>query len=62
MWMDRSRSGAGTTQVSRQLAEDFARYAYLPRLKEPLSWPTRCAGLALLTWEQGETFAGRQLG
>ncbi len=41
----------------RQLIEDFARYVYLPRLKDP-SVLVRAIrdGIALLTWEQ-DTFA-----
>ena len=41
----------------KQLAEDFAQYLYLPRLKDTdvLLGAVR-EGLALLTWE-GETFA-----
>lgn len=41
----------------RQVVEDFARYLYLPRLKEPeVLLAAMQDGLALLTWEQ-ETFA-----
>ncbi len=57
MWMDKVPLWRGDHVSVRQLAEDFARYAYLPRLKEPsvLADAVR-GGLALLTWEQ-ETFA-----
>ncbi|MDQ3701143.1 MAG: DUF499 domain-containing protein, partial [Chloroflexota bacterium] len=41
----------------KQLAEDFARYLYLPRLKSPAILSAAVLdGIALLTWEQ-DTFA-----
>ena len=41
----------------RQLLEDFARYTYLPRLREPsVLLDAVSNGLSLLTWEQ-DTFA-----
>ena len=47
------RSGAATTSPIKQLVEDFARYLYLPRLKDPRCCSAPSAtGSALLTWEQ----------
>ena len=51
------RSGAATTSRSKQLAEDFARYLYLPRLKEPgVLLQSIRDGLGLLTWSK-DSFA-----
>ena len=57
MELDRIPLWRGDHVTVRQLAEDFARYAYLPRLVGPdvLVGAVR-DGLSLLTWEQ-ETFA-----
>lgn len=47
----------GNHVAVRQLAEDFARYLYLPRLKEPAVVAQAVRdGVGLMTWEQ-ETFA-----
>jgi len=63
LWRLSAASGESATQAGRdhvaikQLAEDFARYLYLPRLKESavLIGAVR-DGLGLLTWEK-ESFA-----
>ena len=57
MEMDRIPLWRGDHVEVRQLVEDFARYVYLPRLKNPavLAGAVR-DGVALLTWER-ETFA-----
>ena len=57
MWMDKVPLWRGDHVPVRQLAEDFARYCYLPRLRDAgvLAEAVR-SGLALLTWEQ-DTFA-----
>ncbi len=57
MELERVPLWRGDHVAVRQLAEDFARYLYLPRLKKTdvLLGAVR-DGLALLTWEQ-ETFA-----
>ncbi|MHB0980470.1 MAG: Swt1 family HEPN domain-containing protein [Thermoleophilia bacterium] len=53
MELDRVPLWRGDHVAIRQLAEDFARYLYLPRLKDPsvLVGSIR-DGLPLLTWEQ----------
>lgn len=53
MWMDKIPLWRGDHVPVRQLAEDFARYCYLPRLRDSavLAEAAR-SGLALLTWEQ----------
>ncbi|GAB4249809.1 MAG: Swt1 family HEPN domain-containing protein [Thermoleophilia bacterium] len=55
--MDKIPLWRGDHVEVRQLVEDFARYLYLPRLKDPsvLTEAVR-NGVALLTWER-ETFA-----
>jgi hypothetical protein len=57
MELDRVPLWRGDHVPIKQLAEDFARYLYLPRLKEPsvLVGAVR-EGVSLLTWEQ-DTFA-----
>ncbi len=57
MELDRVPLWRGDHVAIKQLAEDFARYLYLPRLKDPavLLGAVR-DGLALLTWEQ-DSFA-----
>ena len=57
MWMDKVPLWRGDHVPVRQLAEDFGRYCYLPRLRDAgvLAEAVR-GGLALLTWEQ-DTFA-----
>ncbi|HXH81654.1 MAG TPA: hypothetical protein VNN07_01855 [Candidatus Tectomicrobia bacterium] len=57
MELDRWLWRGGDHVAIRQLAEDFARYLYLPRLKDPnvLLGAVR-DGMSLLTWEQ-DTFA-----
>jgi hypothetical protein len=43
--------------TSKQLVEDFARYIYLPRLRDPsVLLDAICEGVGMLTWE-GDTFA-----
>ena len=59
MWLDKVPLWRGDHVSVRQLVDDFARYNYLPRLKDAtvLLQAVR-AGLALLTWEQdGFAFA-----
>ena len=57
MELDRVPLWRGEHVAVRQLVDDFARYSYLPRLKDPsvLLEPIR-NGLALMTWEQ-DSFA-----
>jgi hypothetical protein len=57
MWMDKVPLWRGDHVPVRQLADDFARYPYLPRLRDAgvLAEAAR-SGLALLTWEQ-DSFA-----
>ncbi len=57
MELDRVPLWRGDHVAIRQLVDDFARYLYLPRLKQPavLAGAVR-DGVALLTWE-GESFA-----
>ncbi|MEJ5359064.1 MAG: hypothetical protein WHT06_10350 [Desulfobacterales bacterium] len=57
MELDRVPLWRGDHVAIRQLVDDFARYLYLPRLKEPsvLVEAIR-SGLALLTWE-ADSFA-----
>ena len=57
MWLDKIPLWRGEHVTVRQLVEDFASYAYLPRLKDAtvLLGAIR-AGVALLTWEQ-DSFA-----
>ncbi len=57
MELDRVPLWRGDHVAVRQLAEDFARYLYLPRLKGPdVLLEAGRSGLGLLTWEQ-ESFA-----
>ncbi len=59
MWLDKIPLWRGDHVSVRQLVDDFARYNYLPRLRDAsvLLQAVR-AGLALLTWEQdGFAFA-----
>jgi len=57
MELDRVPLWRGDHVAVKQLAEDFARYLYLPRLKEPsvLAQAVR-DGVGLLTWQQ-DSFA-----
>ena len=59
MWLDKIPLWRGDHVAVRQLAEDFARYQYLPRLKDTgVLLGAIGAGAALLTWEQdGFAFA-----
>lgn len=53
MELDRVPLWRGNHVAIRQLVEDFARYLYLPRLKEPeVLLAAIREGLSLLTWEQ----------
>lgn len=57
MELDRIPLWRGDHVAVRQLAEDFARYLYLPRLKEPaILFEAIRDGLSLLTWTQ-DSFA-----
>ena len=57
MELDRIPLWRGDHVTIRQLVEDFARYPYLPRLKEPAVLLNAIRdGLSLLTWEQ-DSFA-----
>ncbi len=57
MELDRVPLWRGDHVSIRQLVEDFARYPYLPRLKEPAVLLNAIRdGLSLLTWEQ-DSFA-----
>jgi len=57
MEMDRVPLWRGDHVEVRQLVEDFARYVYLPRLKNPAVLTRAvCDGVGLLTWES-ESFA-----
>ena len=57
MELDRIPLWRGENVAVRQLVEDFARYSYLPRLKEPsVLLEAIRNGLALMTWEQ-DSFA-----
>jgi hypothetical protein len=57
MELDRVPLWRGDHVAVKQLVEDFARYIYLPRLKEPTVLLNAVRdGLGLLTWEQ-ESFA-----
>lgn len=57
MELDKIPLWRGNHVSVRQLAEDFARYIYLPRLKEPAVIVNAVKeGVAVLTWEQ-DTFA-----
>ena len=57
MELDRIPLWRGNHVAIRQLLDDFARYVYLPRLKEPAVLLQAIAnGLSLLTWEM-ESFA-----
>jgi len=57
MELDRVPLWRGDHVAIKQLVEDFARYPYLPRLKDPEVLISAIReGLALLTWEQ-ESFA-----
>jgi predicted AAA+ superfamily ATPase len=54
---DGSAKGGGDHVTIRQLVDDFARYLYLPRLKEPAVLLEAIRdGLSLLTWAQ-DSFA-----
>jgi len=51
--LDRIPLWRGNHVPVRQLVEDFARYLYLPRLREPaVLLQTISAGMSLLTWAQ----------
>jgi predicted AAA+ superfamily ATPase len=51
MELDRVPLWRGDHVAIKQLVEDFARYLYLPRLREPgVLIEAVCAGLGLLTW------------
>ena len=53
MELDRIPLWRGDHVTVKQLAEDFARYLYLPRLKNsPILVHAICEGVALLTWQQ----------
>ena len=53
MELDRIPLWRGDHVTVKQLAEDFARYLYLPRLKNsPILVNAICEGVALLTWQQ----------
>ncbi len=57
MELDRVPLWRGDHVEVRQLAEHFARYPYLPRLKEPaVLWAAVRDGVSLLSWAQ-ESFA-----
>jgi len=57
MELDRVPLWRGEHVAIKQLTEDFARYLYLPRLKDSsVLVGALCDGLALLTWEQ-DSFA-----
>ncbi len=57
MWLDKVPLWRGDHVSVRQLVEDFARYHYLPRLKDPAVLLAAIReGLGLLTWEQ-DSFA-----
>ena len=57
MEMDRVPLWRGNHVSIGQLTEDFSRYSYLPRLRDPAVLLQAVAnGLSLLTWEQ-DTFA-----
>jgi predicted AAA+ superfamily ATPase len=57
MELDRVPLWRGEHVSVKQLAEDFARYIYLPRLKDSsVLLGAICDGVALLTWEK-ESFA-----
>jgi hypothetical protein len=55
--LDRIPLWRGNYVAIKQLAEDFARYVYLPRLAEPaVLFSAIRDGLGLLTWEK-DSFA-----
>ena len=57
MELDRIPLWRGDHVAVRQLVDDFARYSYLPRLKDPsVLLEAIRNGLALMTWEQ-DSFA-----
>jgi len=57
MELDRVPLWRGDHVSVKQLVEDFARYIYLPRLRDPgLLLGAICDGVSLLTWEQ-DSFA-----
>ncbi|MBK6429951.1 Swt1 family HEPN domain-containing protein [Candidatus Amarolinea dominans] len=57
MWLDRIPLWRGDHVSVRQLVDDFARYHYLPRLRDAsVLLNAISSGLALLTWEQ-DSFA-----
>ena len=57
MELDRTPLWRGDHVAVQQLVDDFARYSYLPRLRDPfVLMEAICSGLALLTWEQ-DSFA-----
>lgn len=53
MELDKIPLWRGSDVAVKQLAEDFARYTYLPRLKDSsVLIAAICDGVSLLTWEQ----------
>jgi hypothetical protein len=64
MELDRVPLWRGDHVAIKQLVEDFARYLYLPRLKEPeVLLQSICDGLALLSWaESYDESSGRYRG
>jgi predicted AAA+ superfamily ATPase len=53
MWLDRIPLWRGDHVAVRQLVDDFARYHYLPRLRDAaVLLNAISSGIALLTWEQ----------
>jgi hypothetical protein len=57
MWLDKIPLWRGDHVPVRQLTEDFARYCYLPRLRDAdVLLDAVRSGLGLLTWEQ-DSFA-----
>ena len=58
MELDKVPLWRGHHVAIKQLAEDFARYLYLPRLKDSgVLMDAIRDGFALLTWEQAVTVA-----
>ena len=63
MELDRVPLWRGDHVPIKQLVEDFARYLYLPRLKEsPVLLQSISDGLALLTWETATVPASPAMG
>ncbi len=60
MWLDKIPLWRGDHVSIRQLVDDFARYTYLPRLRDSgVLLAAIRSGVALLTWEQdGFAYAG----